>query len=314
MHSTKNFCVTVFGGTGFLGRNLVNLLARQNYQVRVAVRNPRHELFRDLDDRVDQVYAELQKTQTVVDAIKTADGVVNAVGMYQETPDVTFDAIHVDGARRVAEIAEDARARLVHISGIGVDPDSPSNYIRARAIGEQLVRATAANAVILRPSVLFGPNDSFLRSLCGLVRGFPIIPLFGKGDTKLQPVHVEDVACAIASIFGREVEPAPLYELGGPRVYRYRDLLMLIATQLQRKRLLLPVPFVVWRLLATLASVTPNPPITGDQVALMRHDNIADSDIPGFKDLGIEPRALEEVLSHYLTGVREHDHRSSEHE
>lgn len=314
MHSTKNFCVTVFGGTGFLGRNLVNLLARQNYQVRVAVRNPRHELFRDLDDRVDQIYAELQKTQTVVDAIKTADGVVNAVGMYQETPDVTFDAIHVEGARRVAEISEDAGARLVHISGIGVDPDSPSSYIRARAVGEQLVRATAANAVILRPSVLFGPNDSFLRSLYGLVRRLPIIPLFGKGDTKLQPVHVEDVACAISSIFGRDVEPAPLYELGGPRVYRYRDLLMLIATQLQRKRLLLPVPFVVWRLLATLASVMPNPPITGDQVALMRHDNIADSEIPGFKELGMEPRALEEVLSLYLTGVREHDPRSSEHE
>ena len=179
------------------------------------------------------------------DAIRTADGVVNAVGMYRETPDLTFDDIHVDGARRVAEIAKDAGARLVHISGIGVDPESSSSYIRARAIGEQHVRAAATNAIILRPSVLFGPNDSFLRSLCGLVRGLPIIPLFGNGLTKLQPVYVEDVASAIASIFEFNENPDPLYELAGPRVYRYRELLELIATRLQRKRLLLPVPFAV---------------------------------------------------------------------
>lgn len=302
MRNPENFRVTVFGGTGFLGRSLVHLLSLRNYPVRVAVRNSRPDLFKNLGNRVEQVYADLTEAQSVSEAIKDAAGVVNAVGMYQETSGVTFDAVHVDGAQRLAEIADHAGARLVHISGIGADPGSPSLYIRARAIGEQRVRAAAAEAVILRPSVLFGRDDSFLRTLCGLVRGLPLIPLFGNGETKLQPVYVEDVACAIASIFDGNANCARLYELGGPRVYRYRELLTMIATRLERKRLFLPVPFVLWRMLATLASAIPNPPITRDQIALMRHDNIVDPDLPGFKDLGIEPRPLEDILSLYLTG------------
>jgi len=216
MRNPENFRVTVFGGTGFLGRSVVHLLSLRNYQVRVAVRNPRPDLFRNLGNRVEQVYADLREAQSVSDAIKNASGVVNVVGIYQETSGVTFDAVHVDGAQRLAETADDAR--LVHISGIGADPDSPSRYIRARAIGEQRVRAAAAEAVILRPSVLFGPDDSFLRALCGLVRGLPLIPLFGDGETKLQPVYVEDVACAIANIFDRNANCARLYELGAPGI------------------------------------------------------------------------------------------------
>lgn len=302
MRNPQNFRVTVFGGTGFLGRSVVHLLSQRNYPVRVAVRNPRPDLFGQLANRVEQVHADLGAAQSVVAAIKNANGVVNAVGLYQETSGVTFDAVHVEGARRLAEIADAAGARLVHISGIGVDADSPSRYVRARAIGEQRVRAASAAAVILRPSVLFGPDDSFLRTLCGLVGGLPIIPLFGDGKTKLQPVYVEDVACAIANLFERDANGAGLYELGGPRVYRYRELLTLIATRLERRRLFLPVPFAFWRILATLASALPNPPITTDQLALMRHDNTVDPDLPGFKDLGIEPRPLEDILSVYLAG------------
>lgn len=301
MPSTKKLCVTVFGGTGFLGRCLVDFLARKNSQVRVATRNPRHELFRGLDGLVNQVYADLRNAQSVFDAISATDVVVNAVGLYRETPDVSFDDIHVEGARRVAEAAGDAGAKLIHISGIGVDPESSSRYIRARALGEQQVREAAADAIILRPSALFGPNDSFFRSLCGLVRSLPVIPLFGNGNTKLQPVYVEDVAMAIGSIIEPGEIPATLYELGGPRIYHYHELLRLIAARMQRKRLLLPVPFTVWRLLARLASVTSNPPLTTDQVELMRRDNIADSNLPGFKDLGIEPRNLEQILSLYLS-------------
>lgn len=294
--------VTVFGGTGYVGRSLVYLLARRNYRVRVAVRNPRPDLFRDLGNGVDQVCADLQQAQSVANAIESSAGVVNAVGMYRETADLGFDAVHVDGARRVAEIARDNGAKLVHISGIGADPESASSYIRARAMGELTVRATAPEAVILRPSVIFGRDDAFLRTLCGLVRGFPLIPLFGSGNTKLQPVHVEDVACAIANIFSLDAKAAGFYELGGPQIYRYRELLAMIATRLERKRLLVPVPFAVWGMMAALASLLPNPPITGDQVELMREDNIAAPDLPGFKDLGIEPRALEDTLSFYLGG------------
>lgn len=296
MQNPDNFTVTVFGGTGFLGRRIVHQLAHRNRRVRVAVRHPRAQAFSNFGSRVEQVRADIREAPSVDAAIRNAAGVVNAVGLYVETPDLGFDAIHVDGAERVARLAHEAGARLVHVSGIGADPGSSSRYIRARALGEQRVRAAAADAVILRPGVLFGPDDAFLSTLTSLVRSLPLIPLFGRGATRLQPVHVDDVAEAIASLLAREATGGSIYELGGPGVYRYRELLALIAARLGRRRLLLPVPFFIWELLALLNSVTPNPPITRDQVALMRRDNVASPDLPGFEELGIVPRALEDFL------------------
>jgi NADH dehydrogenase len=289
--------VTVFGGTGFLGRNLVDRLVRQGYRVRVAVRNPRPDLFQDTGNRVEQVQTDVCNPQSVADAIEDADGVVNAVGLYVESRGATFEAVHVAGAQCVAQQSVISGAKLVHISGIGADTGSASAYIRARAVGEQRVREAAPHAVILRPSVLFGRNDAFLGSLSVMVRMLPVIPLFGNGATRLQPVYVEDVAKAIETIFSGNEPGANIYELGGAQILTYRDLLSTIARQLDRKRLMLPVPFAIWQLLAALVSVLPNPPLTRDQIELMRHDNIVDPDAAGFAELGIEPCGLEDLLA-----------------
>lgn len=297
MPSPPNYHVTVFGGTGFLGRNLVDRLLRRGYRVRVAVRNPRQDLFQDTDNRLEQVQCDVRKTQSVADAIKDADGVVNAVGLYIESQSATFEAVHVVGAQNIAQQSVILGAKLVHISGIGADTESPSAYIRARAVGEQRVRKAAPHAVILRPSVLFGRNDAFLRTLSVLVRMLPVIPLFGNGSTRLQPVYVEDVAMAIECGLGSNELSENIYELGGAQILSYKDLLSTIARHMNRKRLMLPIPFLVWELLATLASVLPNPPLTRDQIELMRHDNIVDPDAAGFAELDIEPRGLEDLLS-----------------
>ncbi len=289
--------VTVFGGTGFLGRNLVHRLLRQGYRVRVAVRNPRQDFFQDTDNRVEQVQSDVRNAQSVADAVKDADGVVNAVGLYVESKSATFEGVHVVGAQHVAQQSVTFGAKLVHISGIGTDTESPSTYIRARAVGEQRVREAAPHAVILKPSVLFGRNDAFLRTLSVLVRMLPVIPLFGNGGARLQPVYVKDVAKATECVFSSNEPGASIYELGGPQIFTYRDLLSSIARHLNRKRIMLPIPFVIWELLAALASVLPNPPLTRDQIDLMRDDNIVDLDAAGFAELGIEPRGLEDLLS-----------------
>jgi len=254
-------------------------------------------LFQDTDNRVEQVQTDVRNVQSVTDAIEHADGVVNAVGLYVESRGATFETVHVAGAQCVAQQSVIAGAKLVHISGIGADTESASTYIRARAVGEQRVRAAAPLAVILRPSVLFGRNDAFLGSLSVMVRMLPVIPLFGNGATRLQPVYVEDVAKAIETIFSGNEPGANIYELGGAQILTYRDLLSTIVRQLDRKRLMLPVPFAIWQLLAALTSVLPNPPLTRDQIELMRHDNLVDPDAAGFAELGIEPCGLEDLLA-----------------
>ncbi len=285
--------VTVFGGTGYLGRRVVRAFAAADCRVRVAARHPEPWPFADLGERVEAVVADVRDAGSIAAAIGDAGGVVNAVGLYTERGEETFDAVHVDGAGRVAAAARVAGARLVHLSGIGADTGSASKYVRARARGEARVRATAPDAAILRPSVLFGHDDAFLGALAGLVRALPVIPLFGDGRRQLQPVHVDDLAAAIVKILDLDDAAAPLYELGGARAYAYRDLLALIATRLGRKRLFLPVPFIVWNLLAAVMSALPSPPLSRDQIELMRHDNRPSPDLPGFAELDITPRALD---------------------
>ncbi len=288
---------TVFGATGYLGRRVTRALADAGYRVRAAARNPSAVSFSDLGDRVEPVEADVRDAGTIAAAIGDAAGVVNAVGLYTERGDESFAAIHVDGAGRVAAAARVAGARLVHLSGIGADPGSPSKYVRARAHGEARVRATAPDATILRPSVLFGYDDAFLGALVGLVRALPVIPLFGDGRKQLQPVHVDDVAAAIVKIFALGDAAAPLYELGGARAYAYRDLLAQIAARLERKRLFVPVPFIVWNLLAAVMSVLPSPPLSRDQIELMRDDNLPAADLPGLTQLGIAPRGIDAALT-----------------
>jgi uncharacterized protein YbjT (DUF2867 family) len=289
--------VTVFGGTGFLGRQIVASLAAADTRVRVAVRHTTGVPPQGGD--VEVVYADVRDGATVAQAVRDSDAVVNAVGLYVEHGEATFQAVHVDGAQEVARAAREAGIGcLVHISGIGADVDSASPYVRSRALGEHAVREACPDAIILRPSVLFGRGDALFRSLAVITRFSPVFPLFGDGSTRLQPVFVGDVAEAVVKAVGSPTTRGKVYELGGPRVYRYRELVELVLVHLKRRRLLVPVPFVVWEIQAALLGVLPNPPLTRDQVILMRRDNVVSDTALTFADLSITPRSVEaELLS-----------------
>ena len=294
--------VTVFGGSGFLGQHIVKRLAAQGARVRVAVRHP-DAIVEALSDngRIVAVQADVREERSVAQAIEGAEAVVNAVSLYVERRDATFEGVHVQGAVNVARAAAQARAdRLIHISGIGADLSSESAYVRARAEGESQVREVFNGATILRPSVLFGPGDAFFNTLASITRLSPVVPLFGNGEVRLQPVFVGDVAEAVVKALSEPAAKGNLYELGGPRIYTYRALVELLLGHLQQKRLLLPVPYFVWRVQAALLGVLPNPPLTYDQVVLMKRNNIVSAEASTFADLGINPTAVETQLPLYV--------------
>ena len=296
--------VTVFGGSGFLGRRIVKHLAAEGASVRVAVRHPERASFLERlgrDGRIELVQADVWDESSVARAVAQSASVINTVGHYVEKGHATFDAVHGQGALHVARQAGQAGVkRLIHISGLGSDPASDSPYVRARGIGENLVKDAFEGATILRPSVIFGPNDAFFNALADMARQTPILPLFGMGTTKLQPVHVGDVAEACVRVLADPSTQGNLYELGGPRVYTYKALLQLVLKQAGKSRLLVPFPFFLWDILAALMAVLPNPPLTRDQVTLMKGDNVVDGKALTLEDLGIAPASVEEILPGYI--------------
>ena len=301
--------ITVFGGSGFLGRQIVKRLAGNGAAVRVAVRHPERAAFlTELSTAgpITTTYADVWHEATVGPAVGGSDAVVNTVGHYVERKGATFEAIHGQGAMHVARAsASSGVRRLVHISGIGADPGSESPYVRARAIGERLVMEAFPEATILRPSVMFGPEDAFFNQLAALARLLPILPLFGTGAVKLQPVYVGDVAEAVARALATEAARGRIYELGGPRAYTYKALLQLLLQQLGRRRLLMPVPYLAWELLAAVMAPLPNRPISRDQVVLMKRDNVVGPKALSFGELGLAPSPVEKILPSYLrTGSR----------
>ena len=290
--------VAVFGGTGFLGRAIVGELIAAGVTARVAVRHPEPMN----DARVQSVYADVSDKASVGRAMEGCNAAVNLVGLYVEQGTDTFRNTHEYGAMHVArQSARSGVKALVHMSGIGADLNSQSSYVRSRARGELLVKEAFPAATILRPSVLFGPGDKFLSALIAMVRRAPVLPLFGAGDTKLQPVHVGDIAKAVLRVVSTPSSQGKLYELGGPLVYRYRALIQLVLKETGRSRILVPVPFFVWHTLAQLLMLLPNPPLTTDAVTLMRRDNVVGTGIPIFVDLALVSPALDPIL-HAMAG------------
>ena len=288
--------ITIFGGTGFLGRRIVQALLARGAIVRVAARHPGRTAFSESSDRLQLVTADITDEASVRAAVAGAVAVANAVSLYVERGDATFDAVHLDGARRVAEAAAREGARLLHLSGIGSDADAASPYVRARGRGEHAVRAACNGAIVFRPCVMIGAGDAFLTTLTGLVRRLPVFPLFGDGSTRLQPVFVGDVAEAAATaLAGPDLRPG-IHELGGPEVLTYRTLVELVMRHCGRQRALLPVPFPVWDAVAAASRVLPAPPLTEGQVALMKRDNVADPDLQGLEALGVIPTTVKDVL------------------
>jgi uncharacterized protein YbjT (DUF2867 family) len=296
--------IVVFGGGGFLGRRLVDRLTAEGMTVRVAVRHPDHARFdlRSMDfDRVTVIPADVCDRASVAAALAGADAAVNAVSTYVEKGGVTFQAVHVRGAENVArEAAAAGVARLVLVSGIGADLDSRSPYIRARGSGELVVRQAFPGATIVRPGAMFGPGDALFGTLADLARLLPILPLIGGGYTRLQPVFVEDVAEAIASILGDPETVGRTYELAGPRVYTLRELVSMTLYLMGKWRLLIPVPFAMAEAQARLFELLPNPPLTTGQVDLLKADNVASGSLPGFQELKIQPKPVEQVVSTYI--------------
>lgn len=306
---------TVFGGSGFIGRYVVRELAKTGMKVRVAVRRPNEALFLKASGEVGQiapVQANVRDDASVAAAVEGADLVINLVGILFPHGPQKFDAIHREAAGRIAVAARDAGvARLVHVSAIGADTASPSNYGRSKAAGEAAVSAAFAGATIIRPSIVVGQEDGFFNMFAAISRLSPVLPLIGGGATKFQPVAVADVAAAVVAVATRPESAGRIYEIGGPRTYSFRQLMDMMLAETGRRRLLVPVPSVIAGLLAlpfdwlpVPLEWLPVPVMTRDQVAMLRVDNIVSGNYPGLGDLGIEPTMIETVLPSYLARYR----------
>jgi uncharacterized protein YbjT (DUF2867 family) len=303
MVATNSQTITVFGGTGFLGRRIVQHLRSRGFPVRIASRHPDqgYTLPGADDPQLQFVEANIHDERSVADALAGAYGVINAVSLYVERGPETFHSVHVEAARRVAVQSHRAGVkRLVHMSGIGADSASQSRYIRNRGEGELAVRAAFAEATFIRPAVMFGPDDAFLVVILNLLRQLPVYPMFGRGETRLQPAYVGDVADAIGRIMQRAETPR-VFEFGGPRVYSYEELLRVVARQAGLAPRLIPIPFAAWHALAWASEMLGSPFLTRNQVELMQIDTLPSPDMPGFVELAISPQSVEAILQKMLS-------------
>ncbi len=303
--------VTVFGGSGFLGRHVVRALANRGYRIRVAVRRPALSGYLQPMGRVGQIHAvqaNLRYPDSVAAALRDADVGINLVGLMLERGRQRFDALMSDGAETVALAASAAGAPLVHISSLSADPNSPSHYARTKGEGEQRVRAAASTAIVVRPSVVFGPEDDFFNRFAAMSRLAPALPLLGGGHTRMQPVFAGDVAEGIAKAVDGDLKPGTTYEFGGPDVHTFKELMEFVLATIGRRRLLLPVPFGVMKFQAAILQILPKPPITRDQVELLQFDNVVSDDAKRdgrtLEGIGLTPDSIEAIVPTYLWRFR----------
>ncbi|MFP7569276.1 complex I NDUFA9 subunit family protein [Marivita sp. S2033] len=305
--------VTIYGGSGFVGRYIVRRMAQDGWRIRVAVRHPNEAIFvkpYGVVGQVEPIFCNIRDDDSVREAMLGADAVVNCVGILAESGKNTFDAIQIDGAERVARIAaETGVGKLVHISAIGADADGKSTYQQTKSKGEAAVLKHMPDAVILRPSIVFGAEDEFFNRFAGMTRFGPILPVVG-ADTKFQPVYVDDIAKATRMAVNGAADPG-IYELGGPDVQTFRALMEEMLSVIRKRRLIMNIPFFlaaimggVFDLLNKISFGLVPSMITRDQVKNLRHDNVVAQDAKTFADLGISPTALEAVLPDYLWRFR----------
>ncbi len=304
--------VTVFGGSGFVGRHVVRALASRGYRVRVAVRRP--DLAFHLKPlggvgQIQAVQANLRYRWSVDAAVKDADAVVNLVGIAKETGRQKFETVQAFGARAVAEAARKVCAKLIHVSAIGSDPDSDSKYGATKGKGELAVRQVSHDAIILRPSMIFGQEDDFFNRFATMAQISPVVPLVG-ANTQFQPVYVGDVAEAVAHAVDGQVARGKIYELGGPEQLTFRECMELMLKEVCRKRFLVNIPFVAASALGSLVGWLPFAPITRDQVELLKTDNLvsetATHEGRTLQGMGIQPTALAAILPSYMVQYRPH--------
>ena len=307
--------VTVFGGSGFLGRYIVQQLCEAGHRMRVAVRNPNQALFLKPLGRVGQVQlmqANVRHEASVATAVAHADAVINLVGLLFEAGHQNFGEVQRDGAARVARLSAAAGVRqFVQLSALGADPASESLYARTKAEAEQAVRASLPDAMVLRPSVVFGPEDGFFNRFAAMAKWpLPVMPVVA-GDVKLQPVYVRDVAAAVMACLDGKARAGGTYVLGGSRSYTMRELLRYILREIQADKPLVDVPMPVARMQAMILGLLPNPLLTSDQLRLLESDNVVASGDATLADLGLSPTPLEAVVPHYLVRYRPRGQYSS---
>jgi NADH dehydrogenase len=310
--SNSETLVTVYGGSGFLGRHVVRALAKRDYLIRVAVRRPDLAFHLQPLGRVGQIHAvqaNLRHAPSVEAAARGAQVLINLVGILAEGGRQRFDTIHSYGAEQVALAASAHGARLLHVSAIGADEQSLSAYARSKAAAERLVLSALPSATIMRPSILFGPEDDFFNRFAAMARLSPALPLIGGGHTRFQPVFVGDVAAAIAQAVDGNARSGTIYELGGPEVRTFKQLMQYVLAIIERKRLLVPLPFFAAKLNAMILQFMPPPlTLTPDQVELLRVDNVvsdaAKAEGRTLQGLGLEPEPIEAIVPSYLWRFR----------
>jgi len=310
--SNSDTLVTVYGGSGFIGRHVVRALARRDYRIRVAVRRPELANYLQPLGRVGQIHmvqTNIRNGASVEAAARDAHVLVNLVGVLMERGRQRFGAVHALGAEQVALAARNRGASLVHVSAIGADENSTSRYARSKAAGERAVHAALPQAIIMRPSIVFGPEDDFFNRFAALARIAPVLPLVGGGQTKFQPVFVGDVAEAVAQAVDGNAREGAVYELAGPEARTFKELMQFTLATIERKRLLLPLPFFAARLKAIALQFAPPPlTLTADQVELLRSDNVASdeakADSRTLAGLGIDPEPIEAIVPAYLWRFR----------
>jgi NADH dehydrogenase len=312
--------VTVYGGSGFLGRHVVRALAKRHYRVRVAVRRP--DLAGHLQPlgRVGQIHAvqaNVRDQASVEAAARDADALINLVGILAESGRQRFSAVHSAGAEAVAKAAAATGARMIHVSAIGADADSAAQYARSKALGEQRVIENVPGAVVFRPSIMFGPEDTFFNRFAALARLSPVLPLIGGGLSRFSPVFAGDVAAAIADTVDGRANPGAVYELGGPDTLTFKELMQFTLRTIERARILLPIPFPLARPLAAIAQFMPGAPLTPDQVEMLRTDNVvsdaAKREGRTFEAFGITPDSIAAIVPSYLWRFRKFGQFSRHH-
>jgi uncharacterized protein YbjT (DUF2867 family) len=303
--------ITLIGGSGFVGRHVVRALAKRGYRIRVACRRPDlagHVVPLGVPGQIVPVQANVRYPASIAAACKGAFAVVNLSAVFSNSGAQSFEAVHVFGAEAAAKAAKAAKAHVfIHLSGIGAEQPSTSKYVQSRGLGEVKAKAAFPGAIILRPSVIFGPEDRLYNQFAKMARFSPALPLIG-GATKFQPVFVGDVAEAVATLIDRGVADGKAYELGGPEQKTFKEILQYVLSVTQRKRLLVPLPFPIASLIGTLLGVLPGAPITADQVEMLKSDNTVSAQAIAegrdLKGLGITARAVDAIVPSYLYRFR----------
>jgi uncharacterized protein YbjT (DUF2867 family) len=305
-----NQLVTVFGGSGFIGRHLVRALANQGWRIRVAVRHPNTAHFLRPMGRVGQIQTlktNVRNDDDVRLALKGADAAINLVGILAQGGRQRFNALHVEAAERIARLSAQMRVgRLIHFSALGASEEAPALYFQSKAEGEARVRAAMPSATIVRPALVFGPEDQFFNRFASLARFVPVLPLFGGGHTRFQPVFVADVAQGVTELFRHHGTPGRVYEFAGPEQMTFKEVMQFTLREIQRRRLLLPLPYGIGTIEGAVLQFLPGKLLTMDQVRMLKTDTVPSGANPGLQQLGIVPSGPEAIVPSYLWRFRKH--------